>query len=172
MLSKAAFIRSRNFIETTGRSLEVALLRFHFDAGLANDVAAELAKFQNADGGFGNALEPDLRAPESSALGTSKAFQILREIGGDAFNGMASSAVQYLLRTLDGNKLIWRIIPQEAENSPHAPWWTSLGLEERFGSFSLNPAAELLGYLFDHRKNVPQILLSSLSDKILSPWCA
>jgi hypothetical protein len=167
MLSKMAFVRGLRFIEEKGRPLEVARMRFHFEAAPAKDVVAELQKFQNKDGGFGKALEPDLRAPESSALGTSIAFQILREIGGEAGDDLTSAAIQYLLRTFDHKSMTWRIIPQEAEKSPHAPWWTQAGLEEGFNAFLLNPTAELLGYLFDYGQDIPQALLSSLSDEIL-----
>jgi hypothetical protein len=167
MLSKNAFERSRKFIEEKGRPLEAARLRFHFDRVPARQVVAELEKFQNDDGGFGKALEPDLRTPESSALGTSIAFQIFREIGRDAAEGIASSAIRYLLNSFDDKKMVWRIVPTAAEKSPHAPWWTQAGLEKSFNAFLLNPTAELLGSLFDYRKDVPQALLSSLSDEIL-----
>ena len=38
-------------------------------------------RFQNDDGGFGRALEPDFRLPASSAIATAVGFQYLREAG-------------------------------------------------------------------------------------------
>jgi hypothetical protein len=166
-LSRTAFERGKRFIESHGRPLEVARMRFHFDGAPAEDAIAELRAFQNADGGFGHALEPDLRAPESSALATSVAFQVLREIGVMDAEDVVSPAIDYIVATIDRSHLRWRIIPEEAGNSPHAPWWSQDGLEENFGSFALNPTAELLGCLLDYGKNLPSDLVPSLTDKIV-----
>jgi hypothetical protein len=50
------------------------------DGGAA--VLAALAAYRNPDGGFGWALEPDLRAPESQPAGALHAFEVLAEVGG------------------------------------------------------------------------------------------
>ncbi len=169
ILGKEALDRARAFIETKGRPLEKARFHYHFQGGPAAAVMTELKKFQNRDGGFGQALEPDLRAPESSALATSVAFQLLREIGADASDAMASAAIGYLLDTFDNTGMVWRIIPGTAGNSPHPPWWEQEGLAERFGNFSLNPTAELSGYLYQYGRDVmPQEQLLTLWSKILS----
>lgn len=167
MLTKEAFERSRSFVERNARPLEKVRLRFHFDRTPASLVSEELEKFQNADGGFGHALEPDLRTPVSSALATSVAFQILRETGGDP-GATVADAVDYLLRTCDGTRLSWRIIPEIAAESPHAPWWNQAGLEEGFNHFQLNPTAEILGYLHDYQEFVPPNLIAELSEAILA----
>lgn len=167
MLSTEAFARARRFVETKARPLEVARMRFHFDSAPEDAVVAELTKFQNDDGGFGNALEPDLRAHESSALATSIAFQLIRETGRTLFESTASSAVDYLRNTFDRAKGMWQIVPRSAEDSPHAPWWNQSGREGAFESFSLNPTAELLGYLCDYRDSPSRPLIAVVSSKIL-----
>ena len=43
------------------RPLEKSLYRYHFTGGTQADVLAELARFQNANGGFGHEQEPDPR---------------------------------------------------------------------------------------------------------------
>lgn len=165
-MSRDAFERSRRFVETSARPLEVARFHFHFDGAPAGEVLTELARFQNPDGGFGRALESDLRAPESSALATSMAFQVLREVGVRGDNPMIATAMRYLLRTLDQDQGTWRIVPPGAESSPHAPWWTQTGQEERFSGFSLNPTAELLGYLAEYPAEVPASVPALLIDRI------
>ena len=45
MLSADSFARAKDFVNRTGRPLERARLRFHFEQGSANQVIAELAKF-------------------------------------------------------------------------------------------------------------------------------
>jgi hypothetical protein len=44
-------------------------------------VLAALAAYQNPDGGFGNALEPDLRGPASQPETAEVAFWVLDEVG-------------------------------------------------------------------------------------------
>lgn len=165
-LSTSAFKRARRFIEEKGRPLEAARFRVVFDNAPAEEVIKALANFQNTDGGFGRALEPDLRTLDSSALATSVAFQIMREIGA-ANNELAAPAIAYLLKTIDENRLRWSMIPESAENGPHAPWWSQSGLQESFGFFRLNPTAELLGYLYDYSELVPVKMIDALSNQIL-----
>jgi hypothetical protein len=168
ILDREACTRARRFVETHGRPLENARLRFHLDGAPMDDVLAELASFQNADGGFGRTLEPDCRLPESSALATSIAFQILREVGVAKPNAMTSATLRYLLHTLDETLLTWRIVPPTASTVPQAPWWNDEARPERPRAFVLNPTAELLGYLYTYREQVPQAILSSLSDRVLA----
>jgi hypothetical protein len=168
MLSEKGYRLAREFIETHGRPLEAALMRYHFDGAPAREVAPELAKYQNADGGFGHGLEPDLRAPESSPLATSVAFQLIRDLGGGVPAEMTEAAVQYLLQTYDAERDVWRSVPPETDASAHAPWWSQAGLEDAFNAFRFNPTAELLGYLYDYRDLVPPVVLASLTQAVLS----
>ena len=160
LLSKQAFEASRGFIEAKARDLEVARFHYRFDGGSAESVLTALEKYQNDDGGFGNALEPDLRAKESSPLATSVAFQILRSIQTPSDRQVVTRAIAYLLNTLDKALGCWRIIPPSAEESPHAPWWNQEGIAERFNHFSLNPTAEILGYLYDFQDLVPAPIIT------------
>ena len=167
MLSGDAFRRAREFVESRARPVDVAHMRFHFDSAPANVVAEELGKYQNVDGGVASAFALDITAPESSALATSGAFQYLREIGPGLFEAMASKAVRYLVDTFDRDNGVWRIIPDSVEDSPHAPWWNRSGLEQAFGSFKLNPTAEILGYLYDWRESLAEPLIERLSPEVL-----
>lgn len=168
MLAKEAFEASRQFIEAKARPLEVARFRHAFDGAPSEALLDSLRDFQNADGGFGHALEPDLRAKESSALCTSIAFQVLRSTQVKPSEAFVTKSIAYLLETLDREKGYWRIIPRSAEQSPHAPWWNQVGRENVFDCFSLNPTAEILGYLFDYQAKVPRYILSLVSDRVIS----
>ena len=161
--------RARYYMANNARPLEKDRFRYHFDNGSAGEVITELKKYQNADGGFGNALESDLRALESSALGTSVAFQVLREVGKYEPDEMTTNAIRYLIDTFDDEKITWRIIPKTAESYPHAPWWMQEGREEQFNAFSLNPTAELLGYLVDYGRDiVPEDLIQKIQQNIMN----
>lgn len=168
LMTPEAFESSQRFIERTARPLEVARLHFHFNGASAQSVLAVLGAYQNADGGFGRALEPDLRALESSALCTALAFQVLRSIRARPENEVVSKGMAYFLKTLDRAKGQWRIVPKSAEDSPHAPWWNQTGREDVFDRFSLNPTAEILGYLYDCQKQVPDDIITVVSGRVVN----
>jgi hypothetical protein len=147
-LSAANLARSREFIMREARPLEQALLRLRLGGGSAEAVRKALEHFQNADGGFGKALEPDLRAPESSVLATVRALQILTALKTPPDHPMIRRTMAYLSSTFDETKAVWRIIPTTAGAYPHAPWWNQEQLEHTFGEFRILPRAEVLGYLF------------------------
>src|SRR4029077_12707894 len=84
MLSHEAFARAEVFINETARPLERTLFAFHFTHGNRDAVTAELAKFQNNDGGFASCLESDTRWCGSSPLGAMKALRILTDVGAPA----------------------------------------------------------------------------------------
>ena len=174
MLTPKAFTAAGQVIQESGRPLEITRFHYAFGDGPIEAVLEALKKYQNTDGGFGHALEPDLRAPASSALCTSIAFQLLRALQAEdtAFSGslageLASGGLTYLLGTLDQTRGHWRIIPLEAGDSPHAPWWGQEGREDALDEFSLNPTAELLGYLYDYQEQAPGELLSFVTGRVL-----
>ncbi|HRW48996.1 MAG TPA: hypothetical protein P5333_15870 [Caldilinea sp.] len=139
---------ARNYLLHTARPLEAARYHYHFAGGDAGEVMAALAPFRTDSGGYGHALEPDLRTPAPSALATSVALQIAEEVAAPASHPAVAGAIDYLLATFDSSTARWRIIPPEAETAPHAFWWAADGLDERFGHFWMNPRAELLGCLW------------------------
>lgn len=78
-LSRNAFDRAVNFIRGNARPLEKSYLEYRFFNEDEKNVLDELEKFQNNDGGFGNAIEPDLRMPYSSPMSTSVGVRYLKE---------------------------------------------------------------------------------------------
>ncbi|GAA0463901.1 hypothetical protein ABZ951_23920 [Streptomyces sp. NPDC046215] len=73
--------RAEQFIWLTARVLEQRRFAFHFLEGSPDAVEAALAAYAGDDGGFGHALEPDLRGPVSQPLHTAHALKVLDEIG-------------------------------------------------------------------------------------------
>ena len=168
-LSMANMERAGAFIHSAARPLEQALFAYYFHAGTPEEVYAQLAHFQNPDGGFGRALEPDLRLPASSVYVTTIGLQILRDLATPAAHPLTHGAIRYLLQTFDAERQRWPIIPPAASEAPHAPWW-SYGddLPARFGEYLANPRAEILGYLYDYAELVPHALIQELTEAIIS----
>ena len=167
-LTQAAFQSAKNFIMDQGRALDQRRFEFHFEAGSADAVLATLAPYQNDDGGFGNSLEPDIRASVSSALATTVGFQILREIGANAGHALVRKGIEYFVATFDEPRQVWPIIPPEVEEAPHAPWWNYETSAETFGQFLVNPRAEIVGYLHECSDGVPTQLLQQLTTAVLA----
>ncbi len=168
MLSPDQYARARRFLLESARPLEAARFRYRFENGDAEDVYAELTRFQNPDGGFGRALEADIRAEASSVVATTAALQLLRMLHAPAQHPLVAGAMRYLISAYDPALQSWPLVPPAVESAPHAPWWNQEGLAERFGSFQINPRAEVLGYLFEFADETDADMLA-LRDQLGGP---
>ncbi|MEU9453297.1 hypothetical protein [Streptomyces sp. NPDC048277] len=73
--------RAEQFMWLTARVLEQRLFSYHFLNGDPDPVETALDAYRNQDGGYGHALEPDLRGPVSQPLHTGHALRVLDAIG-------------------------------------------------------------------------------------------
>ncbi len=73
----APLARAERFVWLTARVLEQRLFAHHFRGGDPGPVETALDAYRNEDGGYGHALEPDLRGPASQPLHTARALRIL-----------------------------------------------------------------------------------------------
>lgn len=156
-LSAAQFTRAVDFIYEQGRPLERALFTWHFHGSERQVVLRTLAAFQNDDGGFGNALEPDLRTPLSSALATGIALNLLVELAADVNEPMLIRVVSYLIDSINMDTMCWRVIPNDANKAVHAPWWHDKegSLERTFDDFLIIPRVQLTALLCHFAALVP-----------------
>lgn len=74
------FESARNFVYKNARPLDLARWKCLFENGGKEEVLKFLSAYQNEDGGFGHALEPDCWNPHSSPVQTWTATQIIKEI--------------------------------------------------------------------------------------------
>jgi hypothetical protein len=161
-LPSERFEAARRFVEQTARPLDRTLLRMALDAADGEPVLEALAPFQNADGGFGHGLEPDIPSPASSALATSIGLRFLVRAGATADHPMAKRAIAWLGAQLDPARGVWPIIGPEVDLAPHAPWWEwSSGLAASWNGFRFNPTAELMAWLYRYRTAAPPTLLAA-----------
>jgi hypothetical protein len=92
-----------------------------FEGGPKEPVLAALRAYRNDDGGFGHALEPDLRAPTSQPGATLYALEILGEL--DAFDdALAAAAIEWIPAVADADGTIPFVLG-DVDRWPHAPWW-------------------------------------------------
>src|SRR5262249_54561873 len=93
-----------------------------FAGAAAEPVVDAVRGYRNSDGGFGHALEPDLRCPSSQPAPTLYALEILNEAGA-ADNQLARRARPRMpsLPQPDGRGPA--VLPG-FEDYPHAPWFT------------------------------------------------
>lgn len=149
---------SETFVRAHARPLDVALFDFWFRGGPGGAVEAALLPFQNPDGGFGNALEPDFRLPASSVMATTIALQYLRKIDAPATAPLVADAIGYLVATFDPAAGGWAGVPPEVNDHPRAFWWNWEGPPAGFPG---NPSAEALGYLYRWREHADAEVLAA-----------
>jgi hypothetical protein len=79
-----------------------------------------LRAYRNADGGFGHALEPDVRGPESEPAATLHALEVLAGIGA-LEDPMAGDAAAWVATIAEPDGGVPFVMPTAAAH-PHAPW--------------------------------------------------
>lgn len=148
-LSKADFKEIQAWMHRNARPLELALWKFHFEGGSRDAVVAALQYYQNADGGFGNALEPDCWNPDSSPYTTLVAINLLRGVG---FADMAHPMAQGILRYLESGahrlERGWDFNIPTNNGFAHAPWWTYDDAAN--ATESIGVTAGLAGFILTH----------------------
>ena len=143
-LTPQQFDHIESWILRHARPLEAARYSILFGDGRQEDFLALLSRYQNSDGGFGHALEPDNWDPHSSPYTTLKAVLLMLEIGfADFTHPLYQGAISYL-RDYPGEG--WPFSTPTANDHPHAPWWTyseetngveNLGLSAQIAAFAL-----------------------------------
>ena len=72
---------AEQFLAGTGRILDQRRFEIVVRGGDPAHVRAAVAAYRNGDGGFGHALEPDCRCPDSQPAAVAMALRILDECG-------------------------------------------------------------------------------------------
>jgi len=138
------FAAGDTFLLNHARPLERRLFATCFLGQPATHVIDALRGYQNDDGGFGHALEPDKRCPASLPIDVEAAFQALAAAG-SVDTEMVNRACDFLARTAadagaDGAvPLAFPVI----EAFPRAAHWSEWTYQP-----GLNPTAGLVGLLY------------------------
>jgi hypothetical protein len=137
----ASLDRAAGFIWSNARLLERAQFVHLFVEPSPQRVVAALSAYVNADGGVGNALEADLRAPTSIPLACEAALIVLRQ-SAIVEPTIAAAMCDYLESMVETDGRV-PIVTREILEFPRAPHWNS----PAFGGDSPNPTAGLVGLL-------------------------
>lgn len=164
-LPQQKFAQAEAFIRVNGRELEQRLFDFYFRDGSPEAVLEALAAYQNEDGGFGHALEPDFRLPASSPMATSVAFQVMDVVGAAADNPLVQNGIRYLLSTYHQEGGYWPKAFADVNDYAHAPWWHAWNDNPPNEDEWPNPTAELTGVLYRYDSLVPADFLSRLTER-------
>jgi hypothetical protein len=113
--------KGTNFIWENARLLERAVFEYRFRGGSGERILEILRTYQNQDGGFGHALEPDLRAPDSQPLFVEFGLRTLYEC--DLHDAeMAYRACDFLSQHADLERGIAPLFPS-SRSYPRAAHW-------------------------------------------------
>jgi hypothetical protein len=114
---------AETFIWSAARLLDRHRYAMLFGEGSADPVLAALSGYRNPDGGFGHALEPDLRCLGSQPAAALSALETLHEAG-RLDSEMARGARAWIAQLAAADGCIPQALPG-FEPYPHAPWWSS-----------------------------------------------
>lgn len=115
---------ARDFVYANGTLWERALFAYLFQNQPIERLHACLLNYKNPDGGFGHALEPDARCPDSHPLALEFLLGMMIKCGVPAGNLLEGSATWIeRSREIDGSLKN----PPAFLEYPHAPWWSHGG---------------------------------------------
>jgi hypothetical protein len=109
------------FIWTNARLLDRHRFAHLFLGHDPEPVVRTLRAYQNADGGFGHAIEPDLRGPVSQPIGVFTALEILDQVGATD-DPMIEPAADFLAGIARPDGGVPFALPTAADY-PRAAWW-------------------------------------------------
>lgn len=158
-------------LKKEARPLEIEYFNCLFKSAPTQAYIQILKTYQNDDGGFGNAIEPDLRLPHSSSMATSVGLRYLLKLNSSPdVDEMTDRAIAYLEETYNSKRLGWYAVDKRVNDYPHSPWWhwdnkkEMTAIDAHWG----NSSAELLGYLTVHQSKLKHLLLQPLKDQALN----
>jgi hypothetical protein len=146
---------AERFLLTNARLLDRHRAAVLLHGAPVTPVLDALQAYRNPDGGFGHALEPDVRGPESEPASTLHALDVLGEI--EALDDpMVGAAAAWVGSIADPDGGIPTVLPTAAAY-PHAPW-----MVPSEGGSALTYA--LVAALLDAESSEPWLQLAS-------EWC-
>jgi len=111
---------ARQFVNANGRLIDRRRLATMLDGAPVEPLLTALSAYRNPDGGFGHALEPDVRCPGSQPAATLQALEVLIEAGA-ADDPMVADAAAWVASIAAPDGGVPTTLPSAA-GYPRAPW--------------------------------------------------
>ena len=173
MLTEKQFAGIKAWVYRNAREIDLNVWKFYFEKGRKEDVVSALSYYQNEDGGFGNALEPDNWNPASTPYTTLYAINLLREIGmTDTSHPLYQGIFKYLYSEKDLTDYGWRFSVPGNDDYPRAPWWNYR--EETNKTESIGPTCGLCVFVLQNMEKSSSLykkaetLAKNALDKLLT----
>ena len=136
------FDAAAEFMAARARVLDRRVFQRLFQGGAPEPVRDAIAAYRNDDGGFGHALEPDLRAAASQPAAVEMALRIMD--AADAWDEhLVRGAVDWLASIAPAEGGATFVLPTLSQG-PHAPWW----VPAEGNPVSLIQTGEIAGVLY------------------------
>lgn len=143
------FDAAAEFMATRARVLDRRVFGRLFQGGAAEPVRDAVAAYRNDDGGFGHALEPDLRAAASQPAAVEMALRIMD--AADAWDEhLVRDAIDWLTSIAPSEGGATFVLPTLSQG-PHAPWW----VPAEGNPVSLIQTGQIAGVLYARGFNHP-----------------
>ncbi|MFC7614172.1 hypothetical protein ACFQV2_12105 [Actinokineospora soli] len=107
---------AQEFLYHHARVLDRHRFAYLFAGGDPDQVLRALDAYRNPDGGYGHALEPDGRGPDSQPLATLTALMVLTEVG--ALAEHAKPVADYLTSISDPSGAVPFAVPAGSTRTP------------------------------------------------------
>lgn len=115
------FDAAAEFMAGHARVLDRRVFQRLFQDGAPGPVRDAVAAYRNDDGGFGHALEPDLRTPASQPAAVEMALRIM-DLAGAWDEHLVRAAIDWLVTVAPAEGGATFVLPTLTQG-PHAPWW-------------------------------------------------
>lgn len=121
------FKKAQEFIYANGILWERVLFAYLFENGSLDHVHRCFRAYRNEDGGYGHALEHDIRCPSSHPLALEYLLRVLRD-SRIPIGDLLDSAAAWIESVQDETGKL--INPPDLHDYPYAPWWSKDGQNE------------------------------------------
>jgi len=143
------FDAAAEFMAARARVLDRRVFQRLFQGGAPEPVRDAVAAYRNDDGGFGHALEPDLRAAASQPAAVEMALRIM-DAAGAWDERLVRDAIDWLTSIAPSEGGATFVLPTLSQG-PHAPWW----VPAEGNPVSLIQTGQIAGVLYARGFNHP-----------------
>jgi hypothetical protein len=147
MIASDQLVAAERFVWNNARLIDRLRFEYLFRGGDAERVVAALRPYQNPDGGFEGALEPDFRGPVSQPSTLEQAMKVLDEVD-RLDSGILKPALDWLTSVTTTGGGVPMVLASAADY-PRAPWWNPAR------EASILPTGGIAGLLYAHGVDHP-----------------